>query len=84
VEKVLPAEAGRTLPACVGGRRAGPPEDCGGVWGYAELLSILANPRHPEYEERLEWVGGFFDPEAFDPESFDDDLRELRLARFED
>jgi hypothetical protein len=29
-------------------------------------------------------VGGFFDPEAFDPERFDDDLRELRLARFED
>jgi len=40
-------------------------EDCGGAGGYAELLEILKDPEHPDYEERLEWVGGAFDPEAF-------------------
>jgi Plasmid pRiA4b ORF-3-like protein len=66
VEKTLAPVAGQTYPACVDGKRNCPPEDCGGVWGYAELLEILADPAHPEREERLEWMGDDFDPEAFD------------------
>ena len=66
VEKVAPAESGVSYPRCMAGKRAGPPEDCGGVWGYAELLEILQDPTHPEYEERMEWLGEDFDPETFD------------------
>ena len=66
VEKVLSAEPGLRLPVCVAGRRACPPEDCGGDWGYAHLLEVLQDPQHEEYEYLLEWVGGPFDPEAFD------------------
>ncbi|MBE9592266.1 MAG: plasmid pRiA4b ORF-3 family protein, partial [Proteobacteria bacterium] len=47
-------------------KRACPPEDCGGIWGYAELLEIINNPEHEEYEEMMEWLGGEFDPEHFD------------------
>jgi hypothetical protein len=65
IEKAPPANDAKAYPACVGGKRNGPPEDCGGVWGYAELLEILANPAHPQHEEQLEWVGGEFDPKAF-------------------
>ncbi|MCA1836545.1 MAG: plasmid pRiA4b ORF-3 family protein, partial [Actinobacteria bacterium] len=36
--------------------------------GYAEFLQILSDPDHPGYEERLEWIGGEFDPEQFDAE----------------
>jgi hypothetical protein len=46
VEKTLPSD-GVPHAVCLTGRRAGPPEDCGGVWGYAELCDILADPDHP-------------------------------------
>lgn len=84
VEKVLPQDTATTVPACIGGRRACPPEDCGGTWGYRELLEILADPTHPEHEERLEWLGRTLDPDAFDPSEFEDNLRNGRLAVFDD
>jgi hypothetical protein len=66
LEKILPPEPGVTYPVCIKGKRAGPPEDCGGVWGYAELLETLADPESEEHEEMLEWLGGEIDPEEFD------------------
>lgn len=84
VEKVLPADSVATVPGCIDGRRACPPEDCGGTWGYGELLEILANPNHPEYDERVEWIGRPFDPEAFDAADFDENLRNQRLTNFDD
>lgn len=66
VEKVLAAEAGVAYPRCVGGKRACPPEDCGGPWGYKEFLKTVGDPGHPRHAELSEWIGGEFDPEAFD------------------
>ena len=68
VEKRLPPDPDAHYPVCIAGKRACPPEDCGGVWGYANLLEIIQNPRHEEYEEMMEWLGGEFDPAAFDLE----------------
>lgn len=88
VEKVVPTTPDLELPACTDGRRAGPPEDCGGAWGYAELLEILADPSHHEHGERREWADGWghgaFDPGRFDPAEFADNLQTLRLADFDD
>jgi hypothetical protein len=36
VEQIMALEAGRSYPRCVGGARARPPEDCGGVWAFLE------------------------------------------------
>ena len=83
VEKILPA-SDVAVPACIGGRRACPPEDCGGPWGYENLLAALADRTHPEHRELAEWIGRPFDPEAFDPDDFADNLREGRLAAFDD
>jgi hypothetical protein len=71
VEEILPAEKGVSYPICLKGKRNSPPDDCGGIWGYADLLEILADPKHEEYESTKEWVEsmkeGPFDPEHFDP-----------------
>ncbi len=66
-EKICEPEAGSRYPACIAGERACPPEDCGGVWGYAELLATMSNKKHPNHSDMLEWLGGPIDPEAFDP-----------------
>ena len=51
---------------CTAGERRCPPEDCGGIRGYAEILEILKDPDHEEYEEYRTWLGENFDPEHFD------------------
>lgn len=69
-EKILPREKGVVYPRCLKGKRACPPEDCGGPWGYENLLEIIKNPEHKEYEGMMEWLGvedDEYDPEYFDP-----------------
>lgn len=68
LEKILPVAAGVQYPRCLKGKRACPPEDCGGAWGYEDLLKALADKNHPDHEMYLEWLGGEFDPEEFDLE----------------
>lgn len=70
VEAVYAAEPGTAYPHCLSGRRACPPEDCGGMWGYEELVEILADPAHDEHDERLDWLG-LDSAEQFDPTAFD-------------
>ncbi len=66
LEKILPKEKDVKYPRCIGGRRACPPEDCGGIWGYKEVLKAIKDPDNERYKEILEWVGDEFDPEHFD------------------
>jgi hypothetical protein len=68
VEKTLPPNESQQVPRCLTGKRNCPPEDCGGVWGYAELLDAIADPKHERHEELREWLGDEFDPEHFDIE----------------
>ena len=80
LEKFVEPEPGARYPLCVGGRRACPPEDCGGPGGYDRLRSILADPSHEGHDEKLAWLGleqaGAFDPEEFDVEAVNGLLRE--------
>jgi hypothetical protein len=69
LEKIVAPSPDVKVPRCIAGARACPPEDCGGVFGYAELLKVLKNPSHPEHEEMLEWVGEDYDPEFLDLEA---------------
>ena len=62
VEKIVPAIDGLPTIELIDAAGRCPPEDCGSSIGYAELIEILADPEHEEYEETLEWAGGLFDP----------------------
>ncbi|XP_063911361.1 transcriptional regulator ATRX homolog isoform X2 [Zophobas morio] len=71
VEKILPPPPPKAeYPKCTGGKRACPPEDCGGVDGYNHLVEVYKNPSHKEYEELItDWLGEYnpgWDPEKFD------------------
>ena len=70
IENETPAAAGMVYPRCVAGAGACPPEDCGGVWGYADLCKILTNPDHEEHDDMLSWLG-LSDATEFDPARFD-------------
>jgi hypothetical protein len=62
---------GTFAPRCLGGARACPPEDCGGVWGYEDLVKALARPRSKRCLELREWVGDEWTPKAFDVDAAD-------------
>ncbi|MCC7448936.1 MAG: plasmid pRiA4b ORF-3 family protein [Anaerolineae bacterium] len=78
VEKVLPPESDIHYPRCIAGKRAGPPDDCGGIWGYYGLLEAVQDPNHPQHEDMLEWLGGPLDPDAFDLEAINAQLRTIK------
>jgi hypothetical protein len=65
LEKVTEAEPGISYPRCIDGKRACPPEDVGGVYGYADYVEAITDSNHSEHEELLAWRGPF-DPAAFD------------------
>jgi len=79
VEKLLAAEAGVRYPVCGAGAGACPPEDCGGVWGYAHLREVLADPTSEEHEDLLAWLG-LGKANEFDPHSFDVDKANRALT----
>jgi len=82
LEQVMLRVPGKKYPACIDGARACPPEDCGGVSGYEQMLVTLSDPGHPEHDSMLEWVGGRYDPAAFDPRKvrFDNPGKRWRIA----
>ena len=80
VEKILPNTAFSSAP-CLDGARSCPPEDCGGVPGYAKLLKILSNRKHPEHKRMKEWLGRPFDAAAFDVEKTNLWLKKLKWPR---
>ncbi len=81
VEKIISPPESVHYPTCLKGKRACPPEDVGGVWGYEHFLEAIADPNHPEHEEYLEWAGGEFDPEAFDIQKVNVRLRQMGRGR---
>jgi hypothetical protein len=78
VERIEPRLDSIPLPVCMAGKRACPPEDCGSISGYAEVVEAMTNQSHRRHKELLEWLGGPFDPEAFDLEAVNEALRDLR------
>jgi len=70
----LAAAEGKRVPRCLDGERAGPPDDCGGPSGYAEMLRALADPGDPGHHATKVWAG------AWKPEHFDVRALNVRLG----
>ncbi len=77
VEKILTADSSRAVPSCVDGKRACPPEDCGGPWGYGDFVEAIGDPGNERHEELREWAGDF-DAEAFDIDAINAVLSSFR------
>ena len=83
LEKILPCDDKIIYPICLDGKMNCPPEDCGGVWGYSDMLEILRQPDHDEYESYIEWLGEEFDPKYFDKDEINQLLRGKNYGCFE-
>jgi len=81
LEKCLPADPGTAYPVCTGGERACPPEDCGGIPGFYDLLDALGDPTHEQHEELRDWVSDDYDPDVFSIEDVNHMLAPLRRRR---
>jgi hypothetical protein len=79
VEKIVSAGPEKKRAVCLAGENACPPEDCGGIWGYYELLEAVNNPKHEAHQEMLDWLGDQFDPGRFDLQEVNATLRRLKL-----
>lgn len=85
LEKLLPDESaiGKAKPKriaiCVDGANAAPPEDCGGLPGFENLKEALADPKHPEHDDMVEWYGDEFDAAEFSVASINDDLKRIKV-----
>jgi hypothetical protein len=77
LEKSLERKPGIKYPLCLEGERACPPEDCGGIWGFADFLEVMCDPKHPEHREMKAWIGGKFDPNRFSVDQVNRELRTL-------
>ena len=77
LEGMFLAEEGVDYPRCIGGARACPPEDCGGIHGYYRLMEER-DPEHELHERYLEWVGEEYDPEAFSAEKVNAILQRIK------
>jgi hypothetical protein len=75
LEKILTPNDKLQTPQCIAGKRNCPPEDCGGIWGYSDMLEILKQPEHKEYESYIEWLGDDFDPEYFNKDAINEMLK---------
>lgn len=78
LEQLVGKEEDCIYPTCLNGQLNCPPEDCGGINGFYDMLKILQNKKHPEYKETRTWVGKKYDPESFDLVKVNKQLKQLR------
>ena len=74
LEKIIDESMDINDVTCLAGENSCPPEDCGGLWGYYNMLEILKDTDHEEYEEYIDWLGDEFDPTYFDIEEVNEML----------
>jgi len=75
ITKVRQGDPGLGYPRYLGGERNAPPEDCGGIPGFYDMLAILADPDHPDHAEIAEWL------DEYDPDIINEVPMQYALSR---
>jgi len=84
VEGKIPADPEREYPLCLDGENACPPEDCGGMDGYYDLVASMADPTHEDHEKNVDWLGKVhWDLTQFDLKATNKELRDWSRGRHE-
>ena len=83
LEKNFPIDDTIIYPTCLTGKMNCPPEDCGGIWGYYNMLEVLKQPGHEEYDDYIEWLGEEFDPSYFNKDEVNDLLKRSNFGMIE-
>jgi len=78
VEKILPPDPAMRHPVCTAGKNACPPEDCGGIYGYYDVLKALADPKHLDHDSWSEWMNRDFDPAEFSMDAVNSKLKRIQ------
>jgi len=78
VERTGVVEKGVRYPVCLAGERAGPPEDCGGLEAFHDMLACLKEPNSDLGREWMEWLGPNFDPAECGLDKVNAALKRLR------
>ena len=76
LEELVEVDPKIIYPFCVDGKMSCPPEDCGGIHGYNEIMAILKNPEHKYYENYKDWLDEDFDPEYFNKDEVNKKLHD--------
>ena len=83
LEKIIPSENKIIYPQCIDGKMNCPPEDCGGIGGFENMLYVLKNPDDEEYEGYIEWLGDDYDHAYFNVNETNEDLKLKNYGCFE-
>jgi len=78
VEKFIPKATKTKYPICIAGEMQCPPEDCGGVHGFHEMLTVLQSKKHNQKQEYFEWLGHEFIPSEFDLTGINKQLSKIK------
>ncbi len=79
IEREIPSDPGVRVASCINGENHCPPEDCGGPYGYARMLEIIADPNNEKHADMKEWLGDGFDPKQFDLRAVSGKLASLKV-----
>jgi hypothetical protein len=76
VEKIASSDKKIETPRCITGSCNCPPEDCGSVPGYVDIVEAMKKPKTRKAREYIEWLGDIYYPAQFDIKEINDNLKE--------
>lgn len=78
VENTAQADLKVKYPICIDGKRACPPEGCGGLCGYENFQDALSSPEDTDHKLASLWMDDEFDSESFDLDAVNPKLAKVR------